>query len=562
MYAAVVKTIGHTSSLHFDDVVGWEDSWEDRAAADALQVLISPPKQLNRKAAQRLLRYVKTRTNGIPVNYFKTVLAANRHHLFQDSFDIAIQMLREDCTKPVEAPSDRTAARRFGQEWKSKTVMEATAMVGCFWVVRNNRCDAGFGSGVRFFQAQVQHVRLASTGEVGRSKDKGGAIRALELGSGTGENLVALAQHDFSFVCGVDIVQEAVDISTAALETSCPKALWQVICADLFQLSGEISLLDKGAWQFDFIFDCQCFHCLYQVDGKAAAKIIADLLAPGGHLLMLTGNSEEPFARGPVQLSKDEVLHAFDGTGLVCKDLRSTRFDWTETYRRQDFSEPPLAWCSLWMKEPAMKGLRWKNVLSLLDKAGHFTNLCADHWHEVYLGAAQVCQEFKWPVAMAVLEETVQRHDNHKDSHVKIPQAKVRCAAMAHWSKAFATWRAIKEGDADAKASTFISTISERMDRSGSWSLSLEMISELQRQRVDSAVQSLRNAQMVCSQSSQWASVLALQGLMAEPQVKSPKDLFAGRWSALIEAACRSLRWQEALSMLVGKPLQQGFSNR
>lgn len=31
----------------------------------------------------------------------------------------------------------------------------------------------------------------------------------------------------------------------------------------------------------------------YQVDGKAAAKIIADLLAPGGHFLMLTGNSED-----------------------------------------------------------------------------------------------------------------------------------------------------------------------------------------------------------------------------------------------------------------------------
>ena len=31
---------------------------------------------------------------------------------------------------------------------------------------------------------------------------------------------------------------------------------------------------------------------------------------------------KEPFARGPVQLSKDEVLHAFDGTGLVCKDIR------------------------------------------------------------------------------------------------------------------------------------------------------------------------------------------------------------------------------------------------
>ena len=50
------------------------------------------------------------------------------------------------------------------------------------------------------------------------------------LWAAIGENLVALAQHDFSFVCGVDIVQEAVDISTAALETSCPKGVWQAAC--------------------------------------------------------------------------------------------------------------------------------------------------------------------------------------------------------------------------------------------------------------------------------------------------------------------------------------------
>lgn len=30
---------------------------------------------------------------------------------------------------------------------------------------------------------------------------------------------------------------------------------------------------------------------------------------------------QEEASRGPVQMSKDEVLHAFDGTGLVCQDL-------------------------------------------------------------------------------------------------------------------------------------------------------------------------------------------------------------------------------------------------
>eukprot|EP00438_Fugacium_kawagutii_P028815 Skav222871 [mRNA] locus=scaffold2201:427025:432750:- [translate_table: standard] len=75
--------------------------------------------------------------------------------------------------------------------------------------------------------------------------------RALELGCGTGENLVALAQHGFDFVCGVDIVQEAVDISISALKDlemhSSRKSAWQVLCADILELrQADIALLDGG----------------------------------------------------------------------------------------------------------------------------------------------------------------------------------------------------------------------------------------------------------------------------------------------------------------------------
>ncbi|CAJ1329274.1 unnamed protein product [Effrenium voratum] len=139
--------------------------------------------------------------------------------------------------------------------------------------------------------------------------------RALELGCGTGENLVALARRFVA--CGLDIAPEAQRLSTEALEAAGLEA--QVLCADIFDLA------------------------------------IAGLLAPGGTMLMLTGNSEEEASRGPVQLSREQVLHAFDGTGLVCKELTSTRFDWTETYRRQPFEDPPLGWLSVWTKPPALE---------------------------------------------------------------------------------------------------------------------------------------------------------------------------------------------------------------
>lgn len=175
--------------------------------------------------------------------------------------------------------------------------------------------------------------------------------RVLELGCGTGENLVALSRHA-AFVCGVDIVDKAVKASESVLTAAgLDAARVQVVCADVFQLlRSRPPLNDAGAWEFDFIFDCQCFHCLQQVDGSAAADIYYRLLKPGGKILMLTGNSDEPAARGPVQLSRDEVLNAFACTSLVCEKIVAIRFDWTPIYHRQGFADPPLGWASLWRK--------------------------------------------------------------------------------------------------------------------------------------------------------------------------------------------------------------------
>ena len=148
---------------------------------------------------------------------------------------------------------------------------------------------------------------------------------------------------------------------------------------------------------FDFIFDCQTFHCLHRVDRGRTAVNYASLLRPGGRLLMLTGSAEEPTDRGPVRLTRAEVEHAFDPPGasdddsdddddddddsddeklpltalvargkgkcrkrrkrprpeplLRLKYIRRTFFDWTDTYRRQQMSAPPLAWLSLWEKK-------------------------------------------------------------------------------------------------------------------------------------------------------------------------------------------------------------------
>lgn len=215
----------------------------------------------------------------------------------------------------------------------------------------------------------------------------------------------------------------------------------------------------------------------------------------------------------------------------------------------------------------AMKGLTshpgsWKRVLSLLEKAGHYTNLCDAHWDDVYLAAASVSQELKWRRATAILEVMAQRRSHQDRQSLPLGVAWVRCAA-ARWDLAFATWRAARASDsflsrADAEASVLISTIEERMDRSSSWFLAVELISELQRRRLDFA-ESLRSAQKLCSKSSQWASVVALHGLEAFTTASRSQDSlenskFSGNYY-LIKAACRLRQWQEALALLTDRVL-------
>ena len=171
--------------------------------------------------------------------------------------------------------------------------------------------------------------------------------RAIELGCGTGENLVYLSK-DCAFVLGVDIVPAAVDASEAALRRAAVTNA-QACCADILALT-QPALQDGGPWRFDFVLDVQTFHCLRKVDPDRAAAVYGELVAPGGTLLLLTGNADEPAERGPEILTEAEVRSAFDGTALRCESCTAFRFEWTSHYRRQVFEEPPLGWRSVWRK--------------------------------------------------------------------------------------------------------------------------------------------------------------------------------------------------------------------
>ena len=171
--------------------------------------------------------------------------------------------------------------------------------------------------------------------------------RALELGCGTGENLVRIARA-CQDATGIDIVEDACSATKATLADAEVKAT--VLAADVLALPQDF----EGS--FDFVFDCQTYHCVRKVDEAAAATAVCSLLAPGGRLLLLTGNADEEAERGPERLSREDLDRAFATRGLACEECEPFYFDMTDAYRRQtQHAKPPLGWRSVWRKPLASR---------------------------------------------------------------------------------------------------------------------------------------------------------------------------------------------------------------
>ncbi|KAI8476200.1 MAG: S-adenosyl-L-methionine-dependent methyltransferase [Monoraphidium minutum] len=100
-----------------------------------------------------------------------------------------------------------------------------------------------------------------------------------------------------------------------------------------------------GAPGFDFIYDCQAFHVLWEQDADGAAAALARLLRPGGLLMLLTGNALEPEC-GPNVLTEPQLRAAFGGGGWEWVWLTRSRFDETLHYR-DVLGKRPLAWWAL-----------------------------------------------------------------------------------------------------------------------------------------------------------------------------------------------------------------------
>lgn len=127
--------------------------------------------------------------------------------------------------------------------------------------------------------------------------------RALDLGCGTGTNVITLAQHGWE-VTGVDYVKRAVRVAKR-------KAQEAGVTVDL--RSGDVTKLDNIAGQFDFVLDIGCFHSLKSDERTAYIQNLKRFLAPGG-IFLLYGFFRDSNDNGPgmVESSLCEFENSFD----------------------------------------------------------------------------------------------------------------------------------------------------------------------------------------------------------------------------------------------------------
>ena len=126
--------------------------------------------------------------------------------------------------------------------------------------------------------------------------------RALDLGCGTGTNVIYLAQHGWQ-ATGVDFVGKAIG-------TAKRKAKASGVAADFFQ--GDVTRLEFIKPPFDLVLDIGCFHSLPADRRPAYVAGLRRLLRPGGLFLSYAFKPEAPMGG----IGVDEMLSLF-GDGFT-----------------------------------------------------------------------------------------------------------------------------------------------------------------------------------------------------------------------------------------------------
>lgn len=140
--------------------------------------------------------------------------------------------------------------------------------------------------------------------------------RVVELGCGTGVNAVYLATQGFD-VTAIDLAPTALQAAEERAREAGVKVRW--IQADV--------LNPPALEPFDLIFDRGCYHGVRRQNATGYVRTVTALCRPGGHVLILAGNANEPGARGgPPRVDETELVGDF-AAAFDFERLRELRFD-------------------------------------------------------------------------------------------------------------------------------------------------------------------------------------------------------------------------------------------
>ena len=164
------------------------------------------------------------------------------------------------------------------------------------------------------------------------------SCKALDIGCGTGDNSIWLAQNHF-IVTGTDISEVAIKKAKEKASKNDVKCTFLVV--DFFKSRIE------GA-PFGFVFDRGCFHTFdSDEERKKYAENVAACLEKNGLWLSLIGSADEQRqGPGPPQRTANDIVVAVEPYFEILS-LASSHFG----SNRQN---PPKCWACLMQKRPRL----------------------------------------------------------------------------------------------------------------------------------------------------------------------------------------------------------------
>jgi cyclopropane fatty-acyl-phospholipid synthase-like methyltransferase len=151
-------------------------------------------------------------------------------------------------------------------------------------------------------------IKLAEAGQIRGS--------VLDVGCGTGENLLYLATRDHEAL-GIDFVPVAIEWAKA-------KAAQRGINAH-FIVKNALEL-NKIGRKFDTVIDCGLFHTFTDDERPMFVQGLGDVLGHRGVLHILCFSDEEPGTEGPRRISQQEIRDSFHD-GWTVHRIEPTQFD-------------------------------------------------------------------------------------------------------------------------------------------------------------------------------------------------------------------------------------------